>query len=136
MPTWPAALLVLIALVFALYAAASLRRAMTRIDAGDEAIAVTGPWPDRLRWEELDRVRLAYYSTRRDGAGGWMHLTLAAAGRRVVVDSRIGGFELLVRRAALAARARALRLDAATIVNLRSLGVAAEPALWPRGERR
>lgn len=136
LPTWQAALFVLIAMVFALFAAASLRRAMTRIEAGDEAIAVTGPWPARLRWGELDRLRLAYYSTRRDGAAGWMHLTLAAAGRRVVIDSRIGGFDLLVRLAARAARARALRLDAATIANLRSLGVAAEPAPSPRGLAR
>ncbi len=131
MPTWQTVLLGLIALVFLLYAAASLRRAISRIDAGEEVITVRGPWPARLRWAELDRIRLAYYTTRRDGSGGWMQLTLAAARTSLVVDSRIGGFDVLLRRAAEAARRRALRLDATTVMNLHGLGITG-PASRPR----
>ncbi len=125
-PVWVIALLATAAAVFVLNALATARRALSAVDAGEEAISVRGPWPARLRWDEVRRLRLAHYSTRRDGSGGWMQLTLAGPGRRLVVDSRIGGFELLARRAALAARLRSLRLDGATIANLRALGIEAE----------
>lgn len=125
-PPWLTAVLAMIAGVFVLNALATARRALSAVDAGEEAVSVRGPWPARLRWDEVRRLRLAHYSTRRDGSGGWMQLTLAGRGRRLVLDSRIGGFELLARRAALAARLRSLRLDGATIANLRALGIEAE----------
>lgn len=127
-PLWPTALLGVLAAVFVLYGLAAVRRAVSPIDLGCEAICVRGPWPARLSWAEVQRLRLAHYSTRRDGSGGWMQLTLAGPDRRIVVDSRIGGFDVLARRAAAAARERAVRLDAATIVNLHALGIAIEPA--------
>jgi len=126
-PAWLTVAFGLIALVFLLYAAASLCRATSRVEVGEDSIAVRGPRPARLRWSELDRLRLAYYSTRRDGAGGWMQLTLAAARTRLVVDSRIGGFDVLLRRAAEAARVQAIGLDPTTVMNLRDLGIVMAP---------
>lgn len=123
-PTWQTALFAAFAAVFVLYGLVSLRRAVSPVEAGEDGICVRGPWPARLRWAELNRLGLAYYTTRRDGSGGWMQLTLSGPGRKVVVDSRIGSFDLLVRRAADVARAKALHLDPATIVNLRGLGIA------------
>ena len=120
------ALLAVIAGVFVLNALATARRALSAVDVEDEAIAVRGPWPARLRWDEVHRLRLAHYSTRRDGSGGWMQLTLAGRGRRLVVDSRIGGFDLLARRAVAAARRGRVRLDEATIANFRALGIEAD----------
>jgi hypothetical protein len=128
MPAWQTALLRLVAGIFVLYAFATLRRALSPVGVGDEGIRVHGPWPTRLTWADVRRLRLAHYSTRRDG-GGWMQLTLAGRGRRVSVDSRIVGFDVLVRRAAEAARRRPVRLDPATIVNLRALGIVVEPAV-------
>jgi hypothetical protein len=56
-----------------------------------------------------------------------MQLTLAGRGRRLVVDSRIGGFDLLARHAvAAAARQGPVRLDEATIANFRALGIEAD----------
>lgn len=118
-PAWLTVAFALIALVFLLYAAASLCRAISRVEVGEDIIAVRGPRPARLR--------LAYYSTRRDGAGGWMQLTLAAPRTRLVVDSRIGGFDVLLRRAAEAARVRAIGLDPTTVMNLRGLGIVMAP---------
>lgn len=125
-PPWLTGVLSVIAGVFVLNGLAAARRALSAVDVEDDAIAVRGPWPARLRWDEVRRLRLAHYSTRRDGSGGWMQLTLAGPGRRLVVDSRIGGFDLLARRAVAAARRARLRLDEATIANLRALGIDAD----------
>ncbi|MDZ3838178.1 MAG: hypothetical protein U0S49_12465 [Rhodospirillales bacterium] len=125
-PAWLTGVLSVIAGVFVLNALATARRALSAVDVEDEAIAVRGPWPARLRWDEVHRLRLAHYSTRRDGGGGWMQLTLAGRGRRLVVDSRIGGFDLLARRAVAAARRGRVRLDEATIANFRALGIEAD----------
>jgi hypothetical protein len=119
-------LLSVIAGVFVLNGLATARRALSAVDVEADAIAVRGPWPTRLRWDEVRRLRLAHYSTRRDGSGGWMQLTLAGAGGRLVVDSRIGGFDLLARRAVAAARRARLGLDEATVANLRALGIEAD----------
>jgi hypothetical protein len=125
-PSWAVALLSVVAGVFLLNGLATARRALSAVDVEDDAIAVRGPWPARLRWDEVRRLRLAHYSTRRDGSAGWMQLTLAGPGRRLVVDSRISGFDLLARRAVAAARRARLGLDAATIANLRALGIDAD----------
>jgi hypothetical protein len=76
-----------------------------------------------IAWAELDRLKLAYYSTRRDRRAGWMQLELAGGSARVTLDSRIDGFDLLVRRAAEAAAVRGIALSEATVANLDSLGV-------------
>jgi hypothetical protein len=135
-PPWLMAVLAMIAGVFILNGLATARRALSAVDVEDDSIAVRGPWPARLRWDELHRLRLAHYSTRRDGSSGWMQLTLAGRGRRLVVDSRIGGFDLLARRAVAAAGRGRVSLDEATIANLRALGIDADgPApgrAWPQ----
>ncbi|HTT79068.1 MAG TPA: hypothetical protein VMF86_05255, partial [Stellaceae bacterium] len=78
---------------------------------------------------ELDRMKLAYYSTRRDRKSGWMQLELGARRTRLGLDSRIAGFDRLVRRAAAAAAARDLELSETTIANLHSLGLDS-PQRW------
>jgi hypothetical protein len=68
-------------------------------------------------------MKLAYYSTRRDRKSGWMQLKLAAGRSRLSLDSRLDGFERLVRHAALAAAGRDLELSEATAANLHALGI-------------
>jgi hypothetical protein len=66
-------------------------------------------------------LRLDYYSTRRDGEGGWMQLRLGDARRTIRIDSGLEGFAELVGEAARAAARRDLALDAATLANLEAL---------------
>ena len=82
-----------------------------------------GAWPSRISWAELDRMKLTYYSTRRDRRSGWMQLELSAGGARVRLDSRIAGFDRLVRRAAVVAAERGVELNEATFDNLHALGI-------------
>jgi hypothetical protein len=118
-----AALLALLAALFVVFGWRTLLRQLRPVEVTDVAIASAGPFPVELKWSALDEFRLAYFATRRDGAGGWMQLALRAGRRRLRLDSRIEGFAAVVERAARAAVARRLNLSTTTTANLAALGV-------------
>jgi hypothetical protein len=89
----------------------------------DTELRTQGAWRRIIPWDELDRMKLTYYSTSRDRRSGWMQLELGAGGARVKLDSRIDGFDHLVWRAAEVAAARGIALNEATMANLQALGV-------------
>lgn len=111
------------AALFGIFGARTLLRHSTRIEMTPQGVRAIGPWPQAILWSELDRLRLSYYSTRRDRNSGWMQLELGAGRTRLRMDSRIEGFETVVRRAALAAMARGLPLNDSTASNLEALGI-------------
>ncbi|HEX3538278.1 MAG TPA: hypothetical protein VHU15_16090 [Stellaceae bacterium] len=111
------------AALFGIFGLRTLLRHATRIEMTAQGVRAVGPRPQTILWSELDRLRLAYYSTRRDRKSGWMQLELGAGHTRLRMDSRIEGFEELVRRAALAAMARGVALSEATATNLEALGI-------------
>jgi len=121
------------AAIFALFGLRTMMRHGMSIEIGENELRSRGPWPATIAWTELDRFRLAYYSTRRDRRDGWMQLELGAGRARLRLDSRIAGFDQVVRRAALAAAARGLQLNEATLANLQALGVRA-PGLGRESE--
>ena len=54
----------------------------------------------------LDRLKLSYFSTKRDRSDGWMQLSVGSTGGRMVkVNSSLDGFHDIVERAARAAEA-------------------------------
>jgi hypothetical protein len=112
--------------LFLLFTIRTAIRQRLRIAAGADGIRVTGGWVRSLRWDEVEAVRLRYFSTRRSRKDGWMTLTLRGPGGRVSVDSHLDGFEALARRAGEAANARHLSLDPATRSNFAALGIARE----------
>ena len=111
------------AVLFGVFGARTLLRHATRIEMTAQGVRAIGPRPQTILWSDLDRLRLAYYSTRRDRKSGWMQLELGAGRSRLRLDSRIDGFEIVVRRGALAAMARDLPLNDATAANLEALGI-------------
>ena len=114
------------ALLFLVYFARTVCRQLTHIELDEAGIRVRGPAVGLLsaaiRWADLCLLRLDYYSTRRDGEGGWMQLRLGDAQRTIRIDSGLDGFAELVGAAARAAALRDLALDAATLTNLKALG--------------
>jgi hypothetical protein len=112
-----------LAAIFGAFAVRTVLRHGTRIEAGDEGLRSAGPWRRAILWGELDRMKLGYYSTRRDRRAGWMQLDLRAGATRIKLDSRIEGFDDLVRRAATVAAERRLDLSPATVSNLQALGI-------------
>jgi hypothetical protein len=111
------------AALFAIFGLRTVLRHRTSLEMTETELRAQGMRRRTIAWSRLDRMKLAYYSTRRDRQSGWMQLELGADGARLGLDSRIAGFDRLVRRAAEAAAARGLSLNDATIANLRSLGV-------------
>ncbi|HTV91044.1 MAG TPA: hypothetical protein VME41_18675 [Stellaceae bacterium] len=111
------------ALIFAIFGLRTAVRHGTSLRMTDTQLQAQGLSRRTIEWAELDRLKLAYYSTRRDRKDGWMQLELGAGAARLGIDSRIEGFDRLVRRAAEAAATRRIELNDATIANLRSLGL-------------
>ncbi len=111
------------AAVFGIFGLRTVLRHGTSLEMTDTELRAHGAWRSRISWAELDRMKLAYYSTRRDRRSGWMQLELSAGGSTVRLDSRIAGFDQLVRRAAEVAAARGIALNEATLDNLHALGI-------------
>lgn len=70
------------------------QRSVIRLD--DFGLHVAGPLSYSVLWRDLRRVRLSYYSTRRDGSEGWMQLKVAGRGRPIRIDSDLAGFGTIV----------------------------------------
>jgi hypothetical protein len=124
----PATLLGGFAIVFGIFGLRTALRHNTSIEMTDTEIRAYGLVANGLieraiSWAELDRLRLSYFSTRRDRKSGWMQLGLAGGGVRLSLDSRIAGFGEVVRRAADAAYERQLQVSESTAANLEALGV-------------
>jgi hypothetical protein len=111
------------AALFAGFGIRTIIRHRTRFEMTESALRTSGLHRTSILWEELDRMKLAYYSTRRDRRDGWMQLELRSGWSSVRVDSRITGFTELVEISARAAEARGLTLSRATLANLAALGV-------------
>lgn len=120
-------LAVILAGGFVLFGVFFVRTAMrqkTRYMLGPDTLCADGPAGALVEWGRLDRMKLSYYSTKRDRAAGWMQLTVGSAGGRTVkVDSSLDGFFDIVERAARAAEVAGIELSLATRANLRSMGI-------------
>jgi len=125
-PAAPVAwVLAAISMLFLVYFGRTVRRQLTHIELDETGIRISAPAVGlrsaAIRWADLCLLRLDYYSTRRDGEGGWMQLRLGDARRTIRFDSDLDGFAELVGAAAQAAARRDLALDAATATNLKAL---------------
>ena len=109
--------------LFAVFGLRTILRHGTRFEMTASVLRASGLRRTSIAWGELDRMTLAYYSTRRDRRDGWMQLELRSGWTKVRLDSRIEGFAELVERSVSAARFRGLELSAVTLANLAALGV-------------
>jgi hypothetical protein len=112
-------------LLFLLFLLRTALRQRTRYVLADDTLCADGPAGTLVEWNRLDRLKLSYYSTKRDRTSGWMQLSVGSVGGRTIkIDSALDGFYDIVTRAATAAEANGLELGAATRANLRSMGIA------------
>jgi hypothetical protein len=111
------------AALFAVFGLRTILRHGTRFEMTESGLQASGLHRALISWGQLDRMALAYYSTRRDRRDGWMQLDLRAGGTRVRLDSRMDGFAEVAEKSARVARARGLSLNAATFANLTALGL-------------
>lgn len=120
-----------LAALFLAFGARTGARHLSRFEVDAEGVTRYGisTLPIRritVRWQEVDRVRLAFYSTRRDRSQGWMHLKVRGGSRRLGFDSIIDGFEDIAARTAGAAVTNGVPLSHATLRNFAALGLAIE----------
>lgn len=121
---WLAGVLAAGFLLFGAFFVRTALRQRTRYVLSAETLCADGPAGAVVEWKRLDRLKLSYFSTKRDRSGGWMQLSVGSAGNGTVkVDSALDGFYDIVERAAQAAEAGGLELSPATRANLRSMGL-------------
>jgi hypothetical protein len=143
-------LLAALALLFFWFGLRTGLRQLSAVELSPQGSAIRGPFGRHLAWDELARMKLAYYAPRgwgsprrrerhhergeRDeGQRGWLQLTLQGTrGRPIRVDSTLEGFDRVLRRAMAAAAPKQLELDPSTTANLCALGLdREEPADAP-----
>ena len=120
---WLALLLCAGFVLFATFLVRTALRQRTRYILTPDTLCADGPAGALVEWKRLDRMKLSYYSTKRDRSGGWMQLSIGSGGGSVKVDSSLDGFYDIVERAARAAETIGLELSPATRANLRSMGL-------------
>ncbi|MEO8558261.1 MAG: hypothetical protein ABI439_04310 [Rhodospirillales bacterium] len=113
-----------LASVFALFGVRTILRSYSAIELGEIGVTVRGVPGGDIAWQQLNGMKLGYYTTRRDRQGGWMQLTLQGGGKRLRFDSTLEGFDRLLRRATQAATANGVALASATLANLAAMDIA------------
>ena len=122
------AVLACLTVLFAAFALQNLLQQLCRVEMSESTL-VMRPWDTRIHWHELTRLRLAWFTVRRGGKQGWMELKLRSGRTRIRLDSRLDGFDEVMRRAVNAANEQGLDLDPVTLANLRTLDLASEDSL-------
>ncbi len=89
-------------------------------------LSILGAGRVSLPWREVERVKLAFYSTRRDRSKGWMHLKISGGSHRLGIDSIIEGFDDIAARSASAAASNGVKLSDSTLRNFAALGLVIE----------
>lgn len=112
-----------IALLFLAFGCATVLKQMTVLQTSTEGLARLGPFNRSIRWQELQRFELRYYSIKRDRSDGWMQMTIRGKGRSISVESTIEGFSDLVAIASAAAETQGVGLSEASQTNLEALGL-------------
>lgn len=121
---WMAGILAAGFLLFAAFFVRTALRQATRYVLGPDTLCADGPAGTLVEWGRIDRMKLSYFSTKRDRSDGWMQLSVGSTGSRTLkVDSALEGFYDVVERSARAAEAAGLPLSVATLANLRSMGI-------------
>jgi hypothetical protein len=128
-----------LAVLFVWFGLRTVLRQLSSVEITARAIGIRGPLGRVVPWDELTRMKLAYYAPRSrsslrrrdrhherderdDGQRGWLQLTLRSArGRPIRIESTLEGFDQVLRRA-MATREQ-LDLDPTTMANLAALGL-------------
>ncbi len=110
---------------FALFAARTAVNARLQISMDEDGIEAHGATSKRLEWNALHKVKLSYFSTRRDREAGWMQLKLVGDAGTLTLHSTLEGFEDVCRAAYRAAAVHEMDLTDATARNFAELGLGA-----------
>lgn len=117
-----------LAVLFGIFGLRAALRQFTVVEMSDDAIVVAGAGGKRMAWRDVQRLRLDYYSTRRDDRRGWMQMKISGTGGQIRVDSALDGFARLAGEAMAAAATHGIEMTETTRSNFNALGVAPPPS--------
>ena len=126
-----------IALLFGAFGLRTVQRNITQVALSKEGIACRDFRMRTIFWQDLDRLKLRFYGSRRRSSqdrSNFLQLTLAGAGKSLSFESSIEGFELIAWRAAKAARENAVSVDPTSAGNLLGIGIDADEETPPPTE--
>lgn len=102
-------------------------RQITTISVSPDAIATIGPFGKRVAWDEISRVDLKYFSTRREKStrrgDGWMQMKICGHAGCLQVDSSLPQFNDIAAKVAEAAFRNGAEMTDTTVENFTTLGV-------------
>ena len=126
--------------VFTVFGVRTSVRHMTTVELSRQGVRTIGPMGRAIQWEELNGMKLAFYSMKRRrsedrmdfaASKGWMELKLEGAKGTIRLDSSLDGFDAVVDVACQAALARDLELNPITLANLDAMGFAPSASSLP-----
>ncbi|MBI37521.1 MAG: hypothetical protein CL568_08080 [Alphaproteobacteria bacterium] len=123
MMPWIMIILFCSAVLFVVFGGRAWARRYTRIIIDDRGVTMQGFMSAYITWQDLNHLKLSYYSTRRNRKNGWMQLQLKSISQGFTVDSNLYGFEELCKKAYIAATNNDLELTINTRRNLAELGI-------------
>tara|TARA_Y100000588_G_scaffold362903_1_gene425060 strand:- start:478 stop:927 length:450 start_codon:yes stop_codon:yes gene_type:complete len=97
-------------------------RQITVYQLSENGLSANGPFKRCIVWENLNRVKLNYFSTRRDRKGGWFQLNIKSDVSSISVDSELFGFERIMENCVDAIQKNNLIVSEATSENFSSSG--------------
>jgi hypothetical protein len=113
--------LTLLFLVFGLRTAV---RHFTVIESTPEGIIAAGPFGKRIAWDDITKVDLKYFSTKREKtAEGWMQLKIFNVTSRLQIESNLEGFDQIAAQTATAAFKNGAQMSETTVENFTAMGV-------------
>lgn len=121
-----------LAALFFVFGLRTWHRHRMTVHVDDQGVSTHGIWRATVRWQAVTRVKLSYFSTRRDRQKGWMQLMLRGDGATIRLDSELGDFDAVVGHTAHMLNARGLAVSEASAANFASYGHIVAAA-GPRG---
>jgi hypothetical protein len=118
--------LLIVAAICLFFVARTVDRNRAIVSLDDEAITLTSFRKASVRWADLARMTLSYYTVKRDKSDGWMELIVKDEKATIKLDSRLDGFLPIVVKAARVARERRIPLNQITLSNLKALKITGE----------
>jgi hypothetical protein len=110
------------AAVFSVLLWQTVMRQITRVILDETGITLVALRRRTIPWDRLERFDLSYFTTWKN-LKGFMEIKLKGAGTSMRIGSGLAGFREIAQTATVAATRNRLNFNAATIDNLRSIGI-------------
>lgn len=111
-------------LLFAGFIIRTALRHYTRIKMDDLGLTSSGIMTKQIAWPDISRVKMRYYSTKRDRTEGWMQLKITGArGRTIEMDSILTDFQSIINKLGTAAVQASAAMDETTRANFALMGI-------------